>query len=264
MEKKINGIRMNFEIGGLSDAPAVVFSHSLGSHLGMWNPQKGLLEPRFKVLYYDTRGHGLSETTSGSYTFDLLAEDVVALLDELEIDQAHFVGLSMGGMIGQNLALRHAARFRSFVLCDTAAAVPEEAQPVWRERIERARREGMEALLEETLQRWFTPDFLSRNPEELQQIRRQFLNTSVEGYVGCAEAIRNLDYMGRLSDIDKPTLIIVGEEDPGTPVDAAKAIHDRIAGSRLEVIPSAAHLSSVEQPEAFNNLLSGFLMNRIG
>ncbi len=261
MKLKANDIEINCEVSGRQDAPAVVLSHSLGSSMAMWNPQMEALESHFRVLRYDMRGHGGSDAPEGAYTLEQLGEDAVGLLDALRIRVVHWVGLSIGGMIGQYLVLNHADRLRSLVLCDTAAAIPEEAQAMRQQRIEIAREQGMEPLVEQTLDRWFTPAFLRLNPPQVELIRRHFLATPVAGYIGCSEAIRNLNYLERLSEIKTPTLIIVGEEDPGTPVTASEAIHERIAGSSLVVLPSAAHLSNVEQPEAFTRALIDFLLD---
>lgn len=259
MQIEANGIRMNYELSGREGAPVVMLSHSLGASLFMWDPQLQVLEPHYQVLRYDTRGHGGSDAPQGAYSLDMLGEDARGLLDALGIDRVHFVGLSMGGMIGQYLGLNHANRLENLVLCDTAALLPEEAQPIWQARIDLAQEKGMEALLDETLGRWFTPSFLKQDPPDLEAIRQQFLSTPVDGYIGCSEAIRGLNYLGRLSEIKIPTLIMVGEEDPGTPVAAAEAMHQQIKGSRLIVLPSASHLSNVEQPEAFSDALISFL-----
>jgi len=260
MKIKTNGIQINYELSGKEGGPVVVLSHSLGCSLHMWDPQMKALDAHFRVLRYDMRGHGESDAPEGAYTFEQLGEDAIGLLDALEIDVVHWVGLSMGGMIGQCLALNHAHRLRSLALCDTGAIVPEEAQPIWKERIDTAREKGLEAHLQPTLERWFTMPFLSKNPPGVALITKQFLATPVAGYVGCIEAIRRLNYLDRLPEIKTPTLIIVGEEDLGTPVAGAEAMRDRIAGSRLVVLPSAAHLSNVEQPEAFTDALVGFLL----
>jgi 3-oxoadipate enol-lactonase len=262
MRIKANGIRMNYELSGKKGAPVVVLSHSLSCNLLMWNPQIDALNPYFQVLRYDTRGHGATDAPSGSYTLELLAEDVTGLLDALGMDRVHFVGLSMGGMIGQCLVLSHPHRLKSLVLCDTASIVPAEAQPLWQERLDKVSKKGMEALFEETLERWFTPAFLRQNPPMVKLIRKQILATPVAGYIGCAEAIRRLNYLDRISGIKTPTLIMVGEDDPGTPVSASEAMHERITGSNLVVLPSARHLSNVEQTEAFNAALLKFLKNR--
>ena len=238
-----------------------MLSHSLGSSLAMWNPQIEALEARFRVLRYDMRGHGKSDAPHGAYTLEQLGEDAVGLLDALGIETIHLVGLSIGGMIGQCIALNHPDLLRSLVLCDTAATMPEDAQAIRQQRIEIAREQGMEPLLEPTLERWFTPAFLRRNPPHLELIRRHFLATPVAGYIGCSEAIRNLNYLERLPEIKSPTLIIVGEEDQGTPVAASEAIRERIPDSRLAVLPSASHLSNVEQAEAFNTALIAFLLD---
>jgi 3-oxoadipate enol-lactonase len=188
--------------------------------------------------------------------------DAVGLMDALGMSKVHWVGLSMGGMIGQCIALNHPDRLLSLSLCDTAALMPDENQPVWEERIGVARTKGPEALVQGTMERWFTRDYLDRGSSQIAKIRQQFLSTPVEGFVGCSEAIRRLDYLDRLREIAVPTLIMVGEDDPGTPVAASQAMHERIPGSRLVIIPSAAHLSNVEQARIFNDHLLRFLDGR--
>ncbi len=259
MKIRANGINMNFELSGKKDAPVVVLSHSLASSLAMWDAQVEAFEPHYRVLRYDTRGHGGTDAPSGKYTLDMLGDDAVCLLDALGIDRVHWVGLSMGGMIGQCLALHHADHLHSLALCDTAAIMPDENQPVWQEHIDTARSRGLQGLMQSTMERWFTAPYLDKNPSTVQRIRRQFLDTPVEGYIGCSEAIRALNYLEQLSRISTSTLIMVGEQDPGTPVAASEAMHERIPDSRLVVLPSAAHLSNVEQSEAFNNTLMEFL-----
>jgi 3-oxoadipate enol-lactonase len=261
MRIKANDIQINYELSGKKGAATVVLSHSLSSSLLMWNPQMDALNPYFQVLRYDTRGHGATDAPSGSYTLEVLAEDVIGLLDVLAMDRVHFVGLSLGGMIGQCLALSHPRRLRSLALCDTGAIVPAEAQPVWQERVDKASKKGMAALFEETLERWFTSAFLRKNPPMVKLIREQILATPVAGYLGCAEAIRKLDYLDRISEIKTPTLIMVGEDDPGMPVSAAEAMHKRMTTSKLAVLPSCRHLSNVEQAEVFNATLIKFLKN---
>lgn len=259
MKIKANGIYMNYELSGKEDTPVVVLGHSLASSLVMWRPQMDELNRHFRVLCYDTRGHGGTDAPAPPYTLAQLGEDAMALLDALDMGVVHWVGLSMGGMIGQCIVLDNPERFKSLTLCDTAAVLPKEADPVWQERIDLARREGMTALVQSTLERWFTPPYIARNPPMVDVIRRHLLATPVDGYAGCSEAIRGLDYLDRLSEIKAPTLIMVGEDDPGTPVDASRAMHDRIPESKLVVLPSAAHLSNIEQTEAFNRALMSFL-----
>jgi 3-oxoadipate enol-lactonase len=208
------------------------------------------------------RGHGGSDAPEGAYTLELLADDAAALLDALRIDTVHFVGLSIGGMIGQGLALNHADRLKSLTLCDTSAVMPDEAQPTLKARIAAARQSGMADQVDGTLERWFTPEYLRANSPEVEMIRQQIRATPLAGYIGCSEALRGLNYLERLPEITLATLIMVGEEDPGTPVAAAEAIHERIAGSVLVVLPAARHLSNIEQAEAFNQALMNFLLQQ--
>ncbi|MBI4775230.1 MAG: 3-oxoadipate enol-lactonase [Deltaproteobacteria bacterium] len=259
MKVQANDIQMNYELTGKKDASVVMLSHALGSSLSMWDPQMEILESRYRVLRYDTRGHGGADAPANAYTMELLGDDAVRLMDALEIAKVHWVGLSMGGMVGQSIALNHSDRLLSLALCDTTAVVPREAQTLWQERIEAARSRGMQTLVEGALDRWFTSGYRSGNHLELELIRRVFLATPVDGFVGCSEAIRRLAYLDRLSEITTPTLIVVGADDPGTPVAASEAMHERIPDSILVVLPSAAHLSNIEQAGAFNTTLMDFL-----
>jgi 3-oxoadipate enol-lactonase len=259
MLMKANGIQTNYILSGKKDGPVVMMSHSLGSSVVMWEPQLAALEPHFRVLRYDTRGHGATEVTPGGYTLELLAKDAVGLMDVLNIKDVHWVGLSLGGMIGQCLGLNHAERVRSLVLCDTSAIVPNEMQPVWQERIDMARSKGMGALVEETMERWFTAAYIKRSPEMFKVIRSQFLATPVQGFIGCGEAIRRLNFLERLSRINKPTLIIAGDDDPSASLAGIKGMQERIKGAKVAVLASARHISNVEQAEAFNAALLKFL-----
>jgi 3-oxoadipate enol-lactonase len=254
-----NGTHIHCKLTGKKQAPVVVLSHSLACSMVMWRTQLDLLESHFRVLRFDTRGHGFSDAPVGSYTLEQLVGDAIGVLDKLDFGRVYWVGLSMGGMIGQGLTLSHPERVERLVLADTAAIIPDEAQPVWQERIDAVRNKGMQAVAESTLQRWFTPDYLKRNPPEIDQIRQQILDTPVAGYIGCSEAIRKLNYLSRLPEIRTPTLVMVGADDPGTPVAASEAMHSRIKGSSLVVIPDAAHLSNIEQSQIFNDSLITFL-----
>ncbi len=254
-----NGIHLNYEIYGREEGEVILFSHSLGTSILMWDPQIKTLRDKYKILCFDTRGHGNSDVPEPPYTLEALAEDVIGLLDALGIDKVNWVGLSMGGMIGQAVALNYPERLKSLILCDTAAKVNDEDQPIWQQRINTALTEGMKPLLQPTLERWFTGPFLKKNPPIVELIKKLFLSTPVKGFVGCAEAIRKLNYLDRLSRIKIPTLIMVGEQDMGTPVEISKEMHKRINGSDLVIIPSAAHLSNLEQPNRFNTALLDFL-----
>jgi 3-oxoadipate enol-lactonase len=259
MKIKVNGININYELTGPKGAPVVMLSYSLACSLVMWQPQMAVLESAFRILRFDTRGHGGSDAPPGAYSLEQLAADAIGLLDALKIETVHFVGLSMGGMIGQCLALDYSDRLKSLALCDTAAIMPAETQPIWQQRIDAAGETGMAGQVDETLERWFRPAFLQLNPPEVDMIRRQILATPPAGYIGCCEAIRRLNYLERLAAIGLPTLIMVGEEDPGTPVAASEAMHACISGSKLVILPEARHLSNIEQAEAFNTALMDFL-----
>ena len=259
MQLKVNGISINYQFYGPKNAPLVTLSHSLAANMHMWAPQLPALTDEFRVLRFDTRGHGKTSAPPGDYTLDLLADDLFALLDGLEIEATHYVGLSMGGMIGQTAALKDQSRFRSLALCDTSSRVPAQASPIWEERIALALGEGMEPLAQPTIDRWFSADYQNREPVEVDKVRAMIRNTPVAGYCGCSRAIMNLNLTDRLSAITRPTLLIVGAEDPGTPVAAHEVIRDRIAGSRLVVLPEALHFSNVEKRDGFNAALLAFL-----
>ena len=261
MKAKIGNLNINYEFLPRGNAPTVILSHSLGTDFRMWEPQMKALTSRFSVLRYDTRGHGQSEAVDGDYTFEQLKDDAIGLADFLGVEKFHWVGLSMGGMIGQSIAFNHPERLESLVLCDTAASMPDEAQPKWQERINTAKEKGLQGVVDSTLEDWFTKELLERRPQSIRQVIDQFLKTSLQGYVGCIGAIRKLNHMDSLSSIKCPTLIIVGEQDFGTPVEASLAMRERIPESQLAVIPSAAHISNVEQPEKFQEKLMNFLLS---
>jgi 3-oxoadipate enol-lactonase len=254
-----NGIVTHYVLEGPVGAPVVTLSHSLAASLEMWEPQVAAMADGYRVLRYDTRGHGGSEVPPGPYTLEMLADDVLGLLEALGVERTHFVGLSMGGMIGQAVALKRPAVLASLVLADTTSRVPPEAGPLWDARIAMAESQGMAALAEGTIERWFTRPFIERAPEVVDRVRMLIRTTPPQGFAGCSQAIRALDYADRLRAIRTPTLIIVGQEDLGTPVAASELMHAAIAGSKLVVLPSAAHLSNVEQAEKFNHAVLGFL-----
>ncbi len=257
MKAKTNGIEINYTIEG--EGPWVVMSHSLACDRSMWDEQAQLLKSRYRVLRFDTRGHGGSDAPGGAYTLNMLADDLLGLLDGLSMEAPHFIGLSMGGMIGMTFALRHPGRFRSLVLCDTSSRIPPEAGPIWEGRIKIAAEQGMEPLVETTLQRWFTEPFYKANKQMMGRVGQMIRNTKPAGYIGCCRAIPKIDVTDRLGAIKCPVQVIVGDQDVGTPVAMSRAIHEAIPGSELVVIPSASHLSNLEQPAAFNKALAGFL-----
>jgi 3-oxoadipate enol-lactonase len=259
MNITVNGISVHYTLEGPASGPVITMSNSLASNLSMWEPQMPVLTSRYRVLRYDTRGHGGTEATAGPYSLDELSEDVRALLRALDITRTHFIGLSMGGMIGQIIAIKYPQMLQSLVLCDTMSRVPIEAKPMWDDRIHTAETGGMEPLVEPTLARWFTEPFRQKGSPVLDQVRTMIRSTPPRGYTGCCHAIAALNLTDHLKAITLPTLIIVGEDDPATPVAASHVIHEQIRGSELVILKSAAHLSNLEQPEAFNQALTAFL-----
>ena len=259
MNITVNGISVHYTLEGPASGPVITMSNSLASNLSMWEPQMPVLTSRYRVLRYDTRGHGGTEATAGPYSLDELSEDVRALLRALGITRTHFIGLSMGGMIGQIIAIKYPQMLQSLVLCDTMSRVPTEAKPMWDDRIHTAETGGMEPLVEPTLAPWFTEPFRQKGSPVLDQVRTMIRSTPPRGYTGCCHAIAALNLTDHLKAITLPTLIIVGEDDPATPVAASHVIHEQVRGSELVILKSAAHLSNLEQPEAFNQALTAFL-----
>lgn len=204
----------------------------------------------------DTRGHGGSSATDGDYTLDLLADDVLAVMDRLDIRRAHFVGLSLGGMIGQVLGARSAARFDSLTLCATFAEAPRQ---MWADRVEAVRKSGIAPLVEGTLERWFTPAFRATHHDVIEATRAMILGTSAKGYAGCAAAIRDMDLTGIPERINIPTLIVAAAQDPSATPDAMKALHARIPDAGYVEIEDAAHVFTLEQPAKAADILRGFL-----
>ena len=258
MRISANGIQLNFEASGPTDAPTVLMSHSLAATNAMWDPQMDVLKD-YRVVRYDMRGHGHSDAPDIDYTLEMLADDLLALMDALKISNTHYIGLSMGGMIGQMAALKNQDRFLSLSLCDTMSRVTPEMKPAWDERIANARTGGMESLLEGTMSRWFSKDYMAAEPKECDKVRDMIRNTQVPGFCGCCRAIQGLDLTDKISNITVPTQMIVGEDDPGTPVAAHEVMHEKIKGSELVVIPNALHFSNVEQKDAFNDAYMKFL-----
>ena len=257
MKIKTNGIEINCEIAG--EGPWVTLSHSLACNLHMWDEQMAALTKRYKVLRFDTRGHGQSSATPGPYTLEQMADDVKGLLDALGIKQTHWVGLSMGGMIGETFALKYPGVFQSMVLADTTSRRPPDADQMWGDRVRLAQEKGMEALVEGTLARWFTEPYRNARKDVMARIGNDIRNTPVAGFVGCCQAIAKVDLLDRLKEIKCPALIMVGDQDHGTPPEMARQIHQNLSGSELLIIPSAAHISNIEQAAVFNQALLGFL-----
>jgi 3-oxoadipate enol-lactonase len=249
-------VRLNYRFDGPEKAPVILLSNSLGTNLSMWDPQATVLCETFGVLRYDTRGHGLSSVTPGSYTIEQLGRDVIALLDALKIESAHFCGLSMGGMIGMWLGVNAANRVKGLVLCNTAARIG--AAETWNARIKDVKERGMAAIATTVVLRWFSENFVKKSPEVVEAMRQMLLQAPPEGYAACCTAIRDMDQSNDLPRIKNRTLVIAGVQDPVIPVADARMVADRIPGANyLEL--QAAHLSNVEAAPQFTEALLKFL-----
>jgi 3-oxoadipate enol-lactonase len=247
-------VDVHHQLNGPADGPVVVLSNSLGSDLRMWEPQvKPLVDNGFRVLRYDTRGHGESPVPEGPYAIGDLGGDVLALLDRLDVASAHFVGLSLGGMTGIWLAQHAPERLRNLVLCCTSARPGNEE--MWADRIKRVPVEGMANIADGGIGRWFTQSWRTANPEVAAELREMILRTPLEGYLSCCQAIAGLDLVDDLPKITAPTLVISGDEDRSLPPEHGKVIADGIPDARFEVVEGVAHLGNFEQPGKFNELI---------
>ncbi|MGE3774037.1 MAG: alpha/beta fold hydrolase [Gammaproteobacteria bacterium] len=246
------------EIDGPSDGIPVVFSNSLGASTAMWRPQVEALAGEYRVVRYDQRGHGRSEVTAGPYPFSTLVDDAVALLDALELERVHFVGLSLGGMTALGLALHHAQRLRSITAANCIAVVPPAGHTLWDERARLAREQGLAALVPSSLERWFTAPTRAARAAELAWVGDMLAATPVAGYVATCEALKTLDCFDALPRIAVPTLFIAGTHDQGAPLATMQAMHARVRGSRLVEL-DAAHVSNLERPAEFNAVVLDFL-----
>jgi 3-oxoadipate enol-lactonase len=244
-----DAVALHHTLEGPEDAPVLVASNSLGTTLRMWDDQAHALLERFRLLRYDHRGHGSSPVPTGPYKIDDLGRDILTLLDRLGVEHFSFCGLSVGGAVGMWLASEVPERVERLVLCCTAArfAPPEQ----WDERAETVRSDGVGAISDAVIERWFTPPFRESRPEAVEWAGGMLRNTPAEGYAGCCEAIRDADLRSRLGAIRAPTLVVAGAEDPAAPVEEAELIRDSTPDARLVVVEQAAHLANVEQPEAF-------------
>jgi 3-oxoadipate enol-lactonase len=255
----INGFELAYSVHGDARRPAVVLSHALATSMELWGYQLPLLASHFRVVLYDLRGHGKSEGPGDEYKLEALASDVAALLDHLEIQRASFVGLSIGGMIGQHLAVQFPDMITGLVLCSTGGRTEPEAKLTLGERINKVRSEGLKSQLEATLARWFTPHFIQEAPETIAWVSQQILGTSISGFVGCAHAVQGLDIIDALGQVRAKTLLIPGEFDATFPEKVSRTLQQKIPNADLVVLNGAAHIGNVEQAHRFNEILMHFL-----
>jgi 3-oxoadipate enol-lactonase len=255
---QLTDLRIHYDLAGSASAPVLVFSNSVGSTLSMWDPQLPAFQKTFRVLRYDARGHGQSSVTPGPYTIEQLGRDVVALLDELQLDRVYFCGLSMGGQTGMWLALNAAARFHKLVLCNTAAKIgtPE----MWNARIEGVRKGGMKSISTAVMERWFSSNYRADSPDVIDAIKQSFERANPEGYAANCAAIRDFDARETISSIKVATLVIAGTHDVATTPADGHFLAEHIAGARYVEL-NAAHLSNIENRDRFNTELSEFLLS---
>jgi 3-oxoadipate enol-lactonase len=257
MKVKANGININYQIDGPDDAPWIVFSNSLATTTAMWDEQAAALKDSYRVLRYDQRGHGSTDAPAGRYAFDTLLADAVALLDALSIKKAHFAGLSMGGATALGLAERHPDRFESIIVCDSPCQSTPQSSQQWEERIAIAQKQGIAALVEPTVSRWFPPEIFAKNPPHIDKVRAMIRATPVNGFVGCAAALADHNYTTAIAAVKCPVLFLVGEKD--APAPAMRKLHESLPGSRYVELPGAGHISNMDRPAEFNRAVANFL-----
>ena len=260
MRIKANGITFNYEIEGPAGAPWLVFSNSLATNLSMWDPQAADLGRSFRLLRYDQRGHGGTDTPAGRYTYETLVADARALFDALGIERPHFCGLSMGGVTALGLAELYPDRVDRVVVCDSPAMSTPATVQQWEERIVAAQSGGMEALVESTMARWFPPETRAANPPHLEKVRQMIRTTPVNGFIGCAAALADHNYAAAVATVTRPVLFLVGEKDAAAP--PMRKLKDALPSSRYVELAGAGHISNLDQPAAFTRAVADFLAGK--
>lgn len=255
---ELNGFSLNTRIDGQGD-DWIVLSNSLGADLSMWDDQIEVLTAKYRVLRYDTRGHGGSDTPGEEASFADLNGDVIALLDHFGIEKAAFMGLSMGGMTGMGLAIDHADRVSRVVCADARADAPAPFQANWDSRIAAVSEGGLEAIVDGTLGSWLTEAWRDANPARVEQIRAMVLANDPQGYIACCHALKGLDCLRRLGDAGAPILYVGGDQDMGAAPEVMQAMADATPGGRYVSIPDAAHVANINAPAAFNAAIAAFL-----
>ena len=257
-----DGTRLHVVVEGRTDAPAVLLSHSLGSNLSIWDSLAAELVADFRVVRYDSRGHGQSEAPAGPYSNVMLGADALSILDALGIEHAAFVGVSKGAMTGMWLAVEAPESIDALVLANTTTFIPNKT--IWDETIDRARSEGLVGIGRETIERWLGETFRSARRDEVEHHVAVMQAMPVDGYAGSCALLRDVDLRDRLPHIRQPTLVVAGADDLPVAVEGAKAMSASIAGAELLVVPDAAHLSPIENAPVFNAAVSDFLRKTIG
>jgi 3-oxoadipate enol-lactonase len=252
-----NGIDIRYDVQG--NGPWLILLHSLATDHTLWDDQMAVLSSRFRVLRFDSRGHGGSSAPAAPYDLPMMAADALGVMDALGVERAHLCGISKGGMVAQHVALAAPERVERLVLASTTSGYPAEARTLWADRISMVRAQGIESLVLPTLERWFTAPYRETHPQVMARIGALIRATPLDGYVGACQAIAALDTTDRLPQVRCPTLVIVGAADAGTPPGMGRKIVEQIPGARFESIAEASHLCNVEQAATFNRLLTEFL-----
>jgi len=253
----VNGVVLHHEVRGRGDGPTVVFSNSLGTDFRIWNEVSAALEPNYRVVLYDKRGHGLSEATPQPYRMDDHVSDLAALLDHLGVKQAVVVGLSVGGMIAQGIAAARPDLVKALVLCDTAHKIG--TAEAWNARIDAVNAYGIASIGDAIMERWFTPGYRTPENPDFVGYTNMLTRTPVDGYAGTCAALRDTDLTASTSALKLPVLCIVGDQDGSTPPDLVRTTANLIEGSRFEIVEGAGHIPCVEQPKQTIALITGFL-----
>jgi 3-oxoadipate enol-lactonase len=253
----VNGVDIAYRFDGPENGRVLLVANSLMANGSMWDWNVPAFADRYRILRYDKRGHGRSSVAPGPYSIAQLADDAAGLLDALQIEKAHFMGLSIGGMIGQQLGARYPERVHSLALCNTASEMPPRS--LWEDRFQTARTQGLAGLVDGTISRWFTAPFIERAPHDIEKVRQMILGTNVDGYIACGSAVRDMAQSTMLLKIKAPTLVLSGRHDPACTVDQGTVLNRLIDGSRMVIIEDAAHLSNIEQPAQFNQAVRAFI-----
>jgi 3-oxoadipate enol-lactonase len=254
-----DGRKIAYRIEGPLAAPPIMLAHGVALDLGLWDDLVATLATDYRVLRYDSRGHGRSSMGTVPFTLSDLADDAIALLDALAIPKVHFVGLSMGAMVGMDLVASHSERLLSASLCNARAAATPAYRQSWDDRIASVRKSGLDAVVDATVSRWFTQQFRISNPNAIKRIMKMILATSPEGYCLSAGALKDLDYAERLHGGHVPLLFVAGAEDSGAPPSVVRALHEATPGSRHVELPGTGHISVIENPAGFRAAITTFI-----
>jgi len=254
-----NGCPIHYEVEGAQDKPVLMFCNSLGATLHMWDGQMPAVTKHFRVLRYDRRGHGKSGVPAGPYTMEMLGRDALAVLDAAAVERTNWCGLSMGGMVGMWLGANAPHRVNKLILSNTAAYF--ENKQIWNDRIAVVKEKGLTAVVQGTIERWFTAAFREREPQKVKAIAEMFLATKPEGYIACGQAVRDMDHREIIKMIKAPTMIIAGKQDAGTTVEMAEYLRNNIPGASMTLF-DAAHIANIECGDSYTDAVLGFLLKK--